>query len=1332
MSKEIIEYRKLIIDGIKIVLDQIDGGAFQSFCLDFLPMYNTCYEKLERHGGTETGKTRKGTPDLIRTLPNGKQIAVQCSVEETYWNKPKNEEKSNNWKPLADINKCLSELSNIEEIVLCSNREIPTNLANVKSEIIQGCKGITSAKITLLDRADLEKTLLDNVGTPFFDRVAKNHFPEISLLIETLKEARENQLAIELREEKAAPFDAILGIARKAVSKIFDSDAQKQFALGEINQLRSCFQRVSLPSAGNIERKIPSGISLDNPCGIIQVLTGVPKIGKTCLGSQLAMLWDKSGLEVRWFECPAETEQKVFIQDFSRDLWELFIVPDKAYGLSIGITQSHSIDLGQLQYRNKKMIVYVIDNSEQLAAAYLKQLCDLLTLFKKHSYFKNIGLLFLTNKGLKHLCSAIDSQLTASAWSQEELLQFLSEKLIDKSHYKNAKYLEILQTMSSGHPLVALALTQKYPSAAELLLNSLSGPSLGDEDLADGIKQLLFNELIRDSDLRNFVIRLSQLIRAKNKVLISLTKLNPNVSTPIKLILEELLGTVIEGTETEGYCVPFVYKEVAKKQLTQDQQKEIFDAVSLTLLTPAGKTINAEETIDGIFYSVLAQNLERAFFWSTMLFQALNRDNLTDSQVNSVFDRLVFLTFINIPKEENLFMLYCGMILSMAMAYCKVKKYKNAWDAIEKIKFPEQFRDERLKQVAEPLSAAISLFRVILKATENPKESARLFASIEPSFLKHFGNNELISEIASQFMPLLSIKDITKEFLAGIFDIYRLTSNSSAEKLIDTATQLGLKGYRDKIPLADLIKLLPELETREILQAVIECQYYLESGVPDSVVCSKKALELFQKKNLQDKPFEKKLMLLLGDVHYKAGNFPQAREAYQQAQSLSLSNRDFDYAWINWRLGLLSDKPEEAGTYFKNSGRVFVRLNLLDFAAKSYGEKSVTLVQQSKYEEYADSVFSILKRYYLKDEQSFGPTTMVVMAQVTRLIWQIEGKPIKDFSDGNVFPEFKKGLFNTVLDIAKPKAGGGIAFYSLSQLYGLLGNTKKKTKCLLIAADFKPWNEMEEQSSILLIKDLLEELAPKKDFDKIFSLMLRGIQLQKFSILSLPFISHCAFSSIDILIVSLPSNEYSDVLSLFDKIKTTIEKDAYQNQDWWLAELYSRAFRVNQLKNEDRGYLYELAGSAYNYGLKSDNTSAIIEGGNFYGYPDEIWNMKLVAEIHFNIMKSIAAQNANLERLQIHGKNLFVFWSKRKYRRLSEHDLQVNKIIRDNSSILLKAGMDPDTASPIMLLLLASIYDYQGEPTRRALTQIKEKKIFIPSEILNHLSVYIEKEGNIY
>ncbi len=315
------EYKKLIVDGIKVVLDQIDDGQFQLFCLDFLPLYNNTYQGLKRHGGTATGKTRKGTPDLIKTLDNGEQIAVQCSVEKNYWKKPKKEETLDNWKPVSDINDCISKVANLKEIVLCSNQEIPTNLPNVKSEIIQKYKDITIAKITPLDRADIERTLIEYIGTSHFEKIAKVYLPEISSLIENLKNARENQLAIELTKVKAAPFDAILGIAREAVGKIVEADAQKEYAIKEINQLRSCFQRASLPPLGSLERKISPAISSNNPCGIIQVLTGVPKIGKTCLGSQLARLWDKSGLEVRWFECPIETEQKIFIQDLSRDLW---------------------------------------------------------------------------------------------------------------------------------------------------------------------------------------------------------------------------------------------------------------------------------------------------------------------------------------------------------------------------------------------------------------------------------------------------------------------------------------------------------------------------------------------------------------------------------------------------------------------------------------------------------------------------------------------------------------------------------------------------------------------------------------------------------------------------------------------------------------------------------------------------------------------------------------------------------------------------------------------------------------------------------------------------
>ena len=57
---------------ISATLKLMEQGAFQSFCLDFLPLIGSSYKGLERHGGTADGKTRKGTPDLIKTFSNGK------------------------------------------------------------------------------------------------------------------------------------------------------------------------------------------------------------------------------------------------------------------------------------------------------------------------------------------------------------------------------------------------------------------------------------------------------------------------------------------------------------------------------------------------------------------------------------------------------------------------------------------------------------------------------------------------------------------------------------------------------------------------------------------------------------------------------------------------------------------------------------------------------------------------------------------------------------------------------------------------------------------------------------------------------------------------------------------------------------------------------------------------------------------------------------------------------------------------------------------------------------------------------------------------------------
>ena len=171
--------RHELIKRISDTLKGMEPGAFQDVCLEFLPLFDASYEGLERHGMTVEGKTRKGTPDLIKTLSDGKQIAVQCSVEVDYWSMPKDKTNFPSWKPCKDIDKCLQGLSNIQEIVLCSNQEVPTNAPNAKAEVISYTKDKADVEMTLLCCSDIENSLIGNVREPAFGALFENHFPKI-------------------------------------------------------------------------------------------------------------------------------------------------------------------------------------------------------------------------------------------------------------------------------------------------------------------------------------------------------------------------------------------------------------------------------------------------------------------------------------------------------------------------------------------------------------------------------------------------------------------------------------------------------------------------------------------------------------------------------------------------------------------------------------------------------------------------------------------------------------------------------------------------------------------------------------------------------------------------------------------------------------------------------------------------------------------------------------------------------------------------------------------------------------------------------------------------
>ena len=116
---------------VEETLETMEAGNFQDFCLEFLPTTNDRYTGLSRFGHTASGKTRPGTPDLLLTCADGSQIAVQCGTEENYW---VCSQKVENWKPFVDAQKCLNTLTNLVEIVLIANREVPINKPNTNSE----------------------------------------------------------------------------------------------------------------------------------------------------------------------------------------------------------------------------------------------------------------------------------------------------------------------------------------------------------------------------------------------------------------------------------------------------------------------------------------------------------------------------------------------------------------------------------------------------------------------------------------------------------------------------------------------------------------------------------------------------------------------------------------------------------------------------------------------------------------------------------------------------------------------------------------------------------------------------------------------------------------------------------------------------------------------------------------------------------------------------------------------------------------------------------------------------------------------------------------------
>ena len=176
-NKQKMEYRFMTAqqrNDIEKKIQELEPGRFQEFILKLLPLYNERYDGMRRNGHTNDGKTCRGVPDLIKTYNNGDQIGCECGTDKKYWYLSKKKH-----KPIEDLKKCLSKLTQPIEIVLASNRPMPPSNPNVINEIISHCPN-KNCKITILSSEDLACWIEANDEKDGVIKLAEDFFPDIA------------------------------------------------------------------------------------------------------------------------------------------------------------------------------------------------------------------------------------------------------------------------------------------------------------------------------------------------------------------------------------------------------------------------------------------------------------------------------------------------------------------------------------------------------------------------------------------------------------------------------------------------------------------------------------------------------------------------------------------------------------------------------------------------------------------------------------------------------------------------------------------------------------------------------------------------------------------------------------------------------------------------------------------------------------------------------------------------------------------------------------------------------------------------------------------------
>ena len=1310
-----------IISIINETIKSMEQGKFECFCLAFLPIYDSKYIGLKRFGHNARGKTIKGTPDNLLTLEDGKIIANECSTQKDYWKQKKD---FNEWKPCADINKCIEKCkNNLKEIILCSNQEQPSLNPCLDSEIIKFARNKTSAKITIFDCAKIENIISKNIQNPLFGTIIKEYFHEL-YGIEHYK------------------FSTTQKIVKEVFSKIInESIKNKSIILKEQeNTEETKYLRKEFPSPGEVTRILPDDSPILKPTNSIFTLLGIPKIGKTSLMAKLAKIWQKQQTEVKWYDCPPDKEEiSEMIDTLFMNICKKYLVPNKYLELKEDKISIYSLEKEFIQKQFEIPTIYIIDNAEFLLneGKPILKVCEILEKIKSLDLLPNLGFIFISNRSLKNGCPLMSKEVYAPFWGKKEILEILTLKIPDSEYYRNNSYIDILMTKSYGHPLIALALTKKYKTLSDLLLSIIKIDSFVDEELEAEVKKLLFEDILENSDFKNFIIRLSPFIYPFTEEICELisNKIKPIISYPVNLIVEKLIGTVLEGDRKSGYRVAKIYGDIAKKYLSDEQRKVIFKVVSDRLLTPDGKILDSDRTISGIIYAFLAGKIETAFYWTIVLLHSMSNQKISKIQRKHIVTRLELISFWNPSEELKSLIQYYTVLVSMAIAYANIENDKKAIELLNKIKIPsENIADIKLKESFLYTVEAAKYSKMLIYAQANDmisllEELNKIDINSMKNILSEKDYNLIL--VFKEIIPVVPIKQIPAGLIKKIINSADLRNEQDITNLIFIASHLGVHIDKENINIEDFIKILSlDNSMSEIIENIIKAQYaFQKQNAKESIRHLDIAISSCKEKKLWSKSVKSFISQMQGDAYSMLHDNRNAKKAYLKYLRYfhKCCKKDFIYGYVNYRLGLLSDNSKKAAKYFKKSSILFNRDRYEDLFARSEGERGVAFVQLGQSYKFVRIAEWMIKRYFLRNRLRVGPAVSIALAQLIRIQANLKREPLIENKD-RIYPKFERKVYDRVLEKAKPQATGIVAFSSLATTYSLLGYTDRKIKSLRIALNFKSITLTDFNLKVIIVNKLLLDLISSGNISEIKKLIIEIILLDSTKVTGgIRCLAQCLFLPFNNKLSLIKNPRKEELIKLFKKIESCIQELQITNLNWWLAEIYLIEAKLSEdIYKKNQQYSYW--GKAYKYGIKSDNQKVIIDSAQilsfcYAGFSESIKNL---AEIQFSIIKGISSQNCNFERLEVIGINLFNGWNKLDWRSESTYDLKAKYALMDGAKKLKKANYNAQEASPIMLLLLCSVFNFKDKITEWARGMIQKEKIDnIPDFVRDKIKIYL-------